>query len=101
MTLGKFIPTDRSSLFKTQQRLSLKKLEANIGQYASTQSNVSAKVFVGRLTEGELHHRCIMEPFLVQKKKKKNNHRLIMPAKILDFCFNLFQFLLVIWLTIS
>jgi hypothetical protein len=101
MTLGKFIPTDRSSLFKTQQRLSLKKLEANIGQYASTQSNVSAKVFVGRLTEGELHHRCIIEPILVLQKKKKNYLSLIMPAKLLDFCFNLFQFLLVIWLTIS
>jgi hypothetical protein len=87
-------------LFKTQQRLSLKKLEANIGQYASTQSNVSAKNFVGRLTEGELHHRCIMEPILVLQKKK-NYLSLIMPAKLLDFCFNLFQFLLVIWLTIS
>jgi hypothetical protein len=86
MTLGKFIPTDRSSLFKTQQRLSLKKLEANIGQYASTQSNVSAKVFVGRLTEGELHHRCIMEPFLVQQKKKKKKKKKKKPPQFDHAC---------------
>jgi hypothetical protein len=48
---------------------------------ASTQFNISAKAFVGRLTEGELHYICRMEPVLVLPK---NNHLcLIMP---LFFC---------------
>jgi hypothetical protein len=49
-----------------------------------TQSSISAKAFVGRLTEGELHHRCRMEHVLVLPK---NNYLYsIMPTK-LDFLF--------------
>jgi len=45
---------------------------------AWTQLNISAKAFVGRLIERELHHICRMEPVLVLPK---NNHLcLIMPS---------------------
>jgi len=61
---------------------------------ASTQSNISAKAFVGRLTEEELHHSCRMEFVLVLSK---NNYLwLIMPSKLLDF---LFQPVLVLWVS--
>ena len=66
---------------------------------ASTQSCVSAKALVGRLTEGELHHWCIMEPILVLQQKKHLplfDHA----CKTSWSCFNLFQFLLVTWLKI-
>jgi hypothetical protein len=60
----------------------------NLGQTwsrASTQSNIFVKAFVGRLSEEELHHGCIMEPVLVLSK---NNYLcLIMPSKLLDFLF--------------
>ena len=44
------------------------------------------------MIEGELHHRCKMESILVMPKKKTYHLSLIMPIKLLDFCFNLFQF---------
>jgi hypothetical protein len=71
-------------LFKPQQRLNLKKLGQTWSR-ASTQSSISAKAFIGRLTKGELHHHCKMEPVLVLPK---NNYLCsIMPAKLLDFLF--------------
>ena len=52
---------------------------------ASTQSNISAKAFVGRPTEGELYHICRMEPVLILSQ---NNYIcLIMPAKLRDILF--------------
>ena len=66
---------------------------------ALTQSCISAKALVGRLTEGELHYRCIMEPILVLQKKKKCLC-LIMPAELLNFVSTCSSFLLITWLKI-
>jgi len=61
------------------------------GRKPQQQSIISTKAFVGRLTEGELHHSCRMEHVLILSK---NNYLwLIMLSKLLDFfvstCFSL------------
>jgi len=53
----------------------------------------------GKAAEGELHYRCRMEPVLVLPKH--NYLCSIMPAKLLDFLFQLVSVLLVIWLIMA
>jgi hypothetical protein len=59
------------------------------------------KLFCGKANRRGIAPPVHNRAYSCSAKKKKNYLSLIMPAKLLDFCFNLFQFLLVIWLTIS
>ena len=52
ITLGKFLPTDLSSLFKTQQWLNPKKLGANFVKSLGAIMYFLQKALVGRLTKG-------------------------------------------------
>ena len=78
-------PSNRFAIFVQTPTTQPKEIGGQTWLKASTQS------------EGELHHYCRMESVLVLPKSYPC---LIMPAKISWFFFNLFQFLLVIWLKI-
>jgi hypothetical protein len=80
ITLGKFLPTDVSSLFKPQQRLSPKKLGANMVKSLNTIQHF-CKSFCGKADR-----RGITPPLHngVYSCSKKNYLCLIMPAKLLD-----------------
>jgi hypothetical protein len=85
------VPSNRPIIFVQNPTMTLpEEIRGKHGQEPRHNHVFLQKLWWEGWIEGELHHRCIMEPILVLQKKKTSVWSCL--QKFLIFCFNLFQF---------